>query len=228
MSRHEAACGRRLVEVAEYDGESSVSIAATQLGSAFSERRKRQVVDEWIDFFGSGPTLIRSLCFTTRTPKRLFSALSGQPQLTSLNVKWGDYDDLSALKGMSELRSLRLRGASKVQDLAPLAGLHHVEVLQVEGLQGLVDAARISEMQAVTDLEVGGNWMTPRNVRLPSIAFLTEMPQLERLLLHTLIVDDLNYASLLSLPNLKTVRVMEARGMKPPHQDLIKQLPWEG
>lgn len=165
MSRDTRVDGRRLVEVGEYAGERSVTIAATQLGSSYSDRRKRQIVDEWVDFFSSGPTPVRSLRFTTRTPKRLFNSLSRQHQLTSLDVKWGDYDDLSVLTRMLELRSLSLAGASKVQDLAPLAVLQHVEALLVEGLQGVVDATPISEMRAVRDLALGGNWMTPRNVR---------------------------------------------------------------
>lgn len=218
----------RLVEVGEYSGERMVTIRATQLGSDYSERRKHEVVDGWVDFFRSGPTPIRSLRFTTRTPKRLFDSLSGQHQLMSLDVKWGDYEDLSVLDGLSELRFLRLAGASKVADLVPLARLQNVETLQVEGLQGLVDAAPLSEMRAVTDLNIGGNWIAPRNVRLPSISFIARMPQLQRLVLHTLIVDDRDYAPLLSLPNLNAVRVMGARGMTPPHEELVKRLPWEG
>jgi hypothetical protein len=115
----------------------------------------------------------------------------------------------------------------KVTGLAPLAGLQHVETLELEGLQGLIHGSPIGQMRAVTDLELGGNWMTPRNVRLHSLAFLTQMPQLERLLLHTLIVDDLDYTPLLSLPNLKKVRVTAARGMTPPHEELGRRLPWD-
>jgi hypothetical protein len=219
---------RKLVEAGEYSGEASVVVAATQLGTKYSERRKREVVAEWVEFFSSGPTPIRSLCFTTRTPKRLFDALSGQHQLTSLDVKWGDYEDLSVLSNMSHLQTLRLKGASKVRNLAPLAGLQRVETLQVEGLQGLVDASAVGEMGAVRDLELGGNWMTPRNVHVESLAFLTRMPQVEHLLLHTLIVDDLDYSPLLSLPNLKEVRVMAARGMTPALEELKHRLPWSG
>ncbi len=69
---------RKFVEVAEYSGEPSVIIAATQLSSAYSERDKRRVVDEWVDLFESGPSPIQSLRFTTRTPKRLFDSLVGQ------------------------------------------------------------------------------------------------------------------------------------------------------
>lgn len=55
---------------------------------------------EWVEFFRSGPTPITDLTFTTRTPKRLFDALAGQPQLVRLSVKWGDYEDLSPLENM--------------------------------------------------------------------------------------------------------------------------------
>jgi hypothetical protein len=228
MADHRPVSARQVVEVGDYSGESSVVVAATQLGSAYSERRKRELVDEWVEFFSSGPTPIRSLRFTTRTPKRLFDALAGQHYLASLEVKWGVYDDLSVLSSMSQLQTLRLAGASKVRNLGPLADLQLVETLQVEGLQGTIDASPVGEMRAVKDLELGGNWMTPRNVRLPSIAFLRRMPQLERLLLHTLIVDDLDYSPLLSLPHLKKVRVRATRGMTPTHDELIRQLPWDG
>jgi hypothetical protein len=88
MSVGNADAPRRMVEVREYEGETSIDIAATQLGSNYSETRKRHIVDEWVAFFGSGPTPIRSLRFLTRTPKRLFAALSAQSQLTALQVKW--------------------------------------------------------------------------------------------------------------------------------------------
>lgn len=218
---------RKVVEVREYEGETSVALAATQLGSAYSETRKRQIVDEWVEFFRSGPTPIRSLNFLTRTPKRLFASLSAQSQLTALDVKWGDYDDLQALSQMNGLVTLHLRGASGVRDLRPLSRLQAVEALQVEGLRGLLDASPIGEMRSVTDLELGGNWMTPKNVRVTSTAFLAQMPQLRRLLLHTLIVDDLDYHPLFSLPNLQHVRVMATRGMSPPVEELIERLPWD-
>ena len=219
--------GRKVVEVREYDGESAIELAPTQLNSRYSETRKHQIVNEWVDFFAAGPSPIRSLTFLTRTPRRLFAALSAQSQLTALQVKWGDYDDLRALRGMATLQRLYLRGASGVKDLSPLAGLQAVETLQVEGLRGLVDASPVAQMQSVTDLELGGDWMTPRNVRITSAAFLAQMPQLQRLLLHTLIVDDLDYHPLLSLPNLQKVRVMAARGMVPSMEELIERLPWD-
>jgi hypothetical protein len=227
MPKGHAVEHRKVVEVREYQGERSIRLAATQLGSSYSATRKRQIVDEWVEFFGSGPTPIRSLELVTRTPKRLFDALSAQTQLINLQVKWGDYDDLQALSAMSELLTLRLRGASGVRDLGPLGVLQTVVALEVESMQGVVDASAVGEMRAVTDLELGGDWMTSRNVRITSAAFLAQIPQLQHLLMHTLIVDDLDYRPLLSLPNLKGVRVMATRGMTPPIAELVERLPWE-
>ena len=217
-----------VTRVSEYEGQTAVRISATQLGSDFTDTQAKRIVAEWVDFFAAGPSPIRELEFVSRTPKRLFEALSGQTQLRLLNVKWGDYADLRPLAGMTQLRSLRLRGASGVEDLQPLADLVEVHDLQIEGLRRVRDLSPLASMTGVTDLEVGGMWMTPRVVRVESISFLRRMPQLRTLLLHTLAADDLDYSAVLDLPNLTAVRVMEVRGMRPSVEDLKARLPWSG
>ena len=81
-----------LAEVSEYRG-AAVRVSATQLGTRYSAAAARRIVDEWVNFLAAGPSPIRELDFTSRTPRRLFEALGGQPQLRSLAVKWGDYSD---------------------------------------------------------------------------------------------------------------------------------------
>ena len=104
--------------------------------------------------FEPGPIL--ELHFTSRTPKRLFEALAGQPQLRRLRVKWGDYDDLDALADMVDLVDLSLGGASRVRSLDPLAGLHRLERLHIESLGYVRDLSPLRHPTSVTDLEVGG------------------------------------------------------------------------
>ena len=106
-----------VTRVSEYEGHAAVRISATQLGTGYTDAQAKRVVKEWEEFFSAGPSPIRELEFSSRTPKRLFGALVGQTQLRSLNVKWGDYADLRPLTGMTQLRTLRLRGASAVEDL---------------------------------------------------------------------------------------------------------------
>lgn len=217
-----------LVEAAEYRGQGDVAVAATQLGLEYSEARKRKVVDEWVAFFSAGPTPLRRLYLASRTPKRLFESLAGQTQLERLAVKWGDYDDLSALAGLTRLEHLSLGGATAVHDLTPLAALTGLERLNIESIKRVQDLSPLTALTSVTHLEVGGDWISPRRAHVDSIGFLRRMPQLKELVLHTIIVDDLDYTPLLDLPALRGVRVMKARGMRPTYDELKERLPWNG
>jgi len=215
-----------MTRVSEYAGERQVCLAATQLDGDVSASQARRVVAEWVDFFSAGPSPIEELAFVMRTPKRLFDALRGQPQLQSLQLKWGDYEDLSALEGMHELRSLVLAGASSVRTLAPLAHLPQVEILSVDSLRHVHDLSPIGQMGAVTSLSLGGDWMSLRVAHVESISFLRTMRRLRRLLLHTIIVDDLDYTPILAVPTLEAVRVMAARGMRPSYEELKVAVRW--
>lgn len=210
----------------EYTGQAEVLLAATQLGLDYSPTQARRVISEWVAFFSSGPSPIRELHFVSRTPHRLFNALRGQAQLQVLQVKWGDYTDLAALDGMNELHTLWLAGASNVEDLTPLRGLQEVRSLSLESLRRVHDLSPLDEMTAVTSLDIGGDWMSDRLAHVDSIRFLREMPQLQRLLLHTVIGDDLDYSPILELPALREVRVMKARGMQPPYEQLTASPAW--
>jgi hypothetical protein len=77
----------------------------------------------------------------------------------------------------------------------------------------------------LSSLEVGGNWMSPRIAHVDSINFLERLSKLERIILHTIIVDDLDYSPLLQLRNLREARVMAVRGMRPTHEDLRQAIP---
>jgi predicted esterase len=84
----------------------------------------------------------------------------------------------------------------------------------------------IGEMRAVTSLDVGGDWMSSRIAHVASISFLRRMPQLQKLLLHTMIADDLDYTPIVELPALTHLRVMKARGMRPTHEQLKTWPAW--
>jgi hypothetical protein len=214
-----------ITTVAEWDGRPEVWVSATQLGAAYTATDARRIVAEWCEFFSAGPSAITHLAFTSRTPKRLFESLRGQTQLESLEVKWGDYAELEPLVGMRTLRELRLGGASSVVSLEPLRELTGLRALLVESLRHVRDLSPLGALRQLVDLEVGGDWTSPRVVHVDSIAFLRELPGLERLVLHTMIVDDLDYTPLLGLPNLTEVRVKRARGMRPTHDELCAAIP---
>ncbi|HEX7834293.1 MAG TPA: hypothetical protein VF479_02360, partial [Pseudolysinimonas sp.] len=115
--------------VSEYDGESTLAVAPTQ--QDLPSRQAARVLDEWIEFFQEGPHRFDELEFRSRTPARLVDALAKQTQLRRLELKWGDYSDLGALAGMSELRELALGGGVRIVTLEPLAGLSSLRRLVI-------------------------------------------------------------------------------------------------
>jgi hypothetical protein len=218
-----------LTEVAEYKGEASVCLAVTQLGpTRFSRSAATRVLAEWISFFSNGPSPITNLSFVTRTPKRLFDSLASQTQLELLAVKWGDYSDLTPLVGMSRLATLRLAGASSVADLSPLTRLHSLKRLEVESLRQVRDLSPLGECSALDSLELGGDWMSPRIAHVDSVAVLRKMPQLKRLALRTMAVDDHDYSPVLTLPRIEEVQIMKVRGMRPTFEEIKAMKSWAG
>lgn len=214
-----------ITTVDEYDGRSQLAVSATQLGTRYSAYRAKKIVEEWCDFFAAGPSPITDLTFTTRTPKRLFASLRGQTQLEALSVKWGDYDDLSPLTVMRKLSRLRLGGASSIKTLQPLAELPQLRELEVESLRHVHDLSPLAALTQLRSLELGGNWMSPRDAHVDSIDFLRQLPPLERLVLHTIIVNDQDYSPLLTHAAARELRVMATRGMRPSHDELCSAIP---
>jgi hypothetical protein len=50
MASDEWENSRKIIEAQEYGGESSIEVAATQLGTNYSGLQKRHIVDEWVRF----------------------------------------------------------------------------------------------------------------------------------------------------------------------------------
>ena len=213
--------------VAEYAGQSAIRVAATQLGPRYSSSEAKRIVAEWVEFFASAPSPIQDLALVSRTPRRLFEALAGQRQLRRLSVKWGDYEDLSALSELTDLSYLRLGGASSVRDLRPLSELSGVAELELDSLCHARDLDPIGAMSGVTSLAIAGAEGSMRIAHVDSISFLREMPQLRRLRLYGVIVDDLDYSPILALPSLQSLWVNKARGMRPAFDDLVASTPWD-
>jgi Leucine-rich repeat (LRR) protein len=126
---------------------------------------------------------------------------------------------------MTDLRHLQLRGASAVSDVTALAGLTHLNLLEMEGFARIPDTSPLANLTRLTDLELGGKWSVPRNGYVNSVAFLGSLQELRTLLIHTCVVEDLDYTPLLRLPRLSSVRVMSVRGMNPPQEELRRRLP---
>lgn len=213
-----------MVEAGEYVGEQAIAISATQL--TVPQSRANRVIDGWIELFENGPTPIVDLSFSSRTPARLFNALRSQTQLQKLDVKWGDYSDLSALVGMKELRSLNLGGATAITTVEPLGSIKSLRELNINGSKRVKDYEPLGRLVGLERLSITESLNGP-NQHAESIEFVRGLTRLKELLF-TPRVDSLDYSPLLSLQHADLVRIHEVRGMSPSAIDLEWAVPGMG
>lgn len=207
----------------DYQGEETIRVAATQ-NDDLTATQARKLVAQWMEFFASGPQPFTSPEFVTRTPRRLFETLAHQTQLEQLEVKWGDYNDLSPITAMPPLHTLKLHAMPSVTSVDPLESHPSLHTLQLHGLRDARDMTALGTLPALGDLSLGGDMNSIRIAHIDSIDFLAGLPQLERLFLGCLIVDSKDYTPMMSPPNLTDAWAMECRGMRPPVRELAAQV----
>lgn len=173
---------RVLTRVEEYRGETELVVAATQLDPPATAAERRRVLDDWVRFLATTPTAVTDLQFTTRLPQVLFDAVAGQPQLRALRVKWGPYADLSALGGLSELRELRLGGATGVLSLGPLRELGRLTDLTVSEAHKVDDVRTVGSLTSLETLTFGNAYPgSSKTVVLPDLTWVLPLRRLRSL-----------------------------------------------
>lgn len=164
-------------EVKEYNGGDHLCIACTQLDYlGYSEREKKRILAEWIDFLWSNRKLFRALHFVSRVPQTLFEAACCQENLEELRFKWGAYTDLSALGNLKKLKFLYIGSGASIHDLAPLTNMEHLVVLYVENFKRIEDYTPLMALHNLEQLVISGPILG--NTPIKDLEFLRDMHSL--------------------------------------------------
>jgi hypothetical protein len=224
---------RRVVEVAEHRGEPTLAINCTQLGGTFtpqfaSAKEKKRILREWCDYLKANPGSFTSLAFGTRMPQELFDAVCHQRALVHLEIKWGAYEDLSALAKMRALRVLHIGSGARVGSLAPLTELTELMALSVENFQKITDYAPLTRLRKLQSLSIEGDILGPQHIKPDSLEFLREMPQLRAFRLIGARLQSKDYRPVLALQNLEHLTLTPRPEVKAVHAELagLPKLQW--
>lgn len=201
---------RPLWRVEDYRGQRAVAVAATQLGDRLELTRtqRRKILDDWITFLSTTDTHIESLEFVSRVPQELLDAVAGQAQLRALAVKWGPYEDLSALSGLSSLSKVSFGGASRVESLEPLRSLPCLTDLRFSEAFRVQDVSLLGELVTLRSLTFGSDYPgTDRSVTIGDVGWVRGLTELRVLALPGTRILDPDLSPILDLPHLEELRL---------------------
>lgn len=109
-------------------------------------------------------------------------------ELRTLDIKYNNFDDTTALAGLTKLTYLNIAGNPlEDEDLKPLSGLTDLETLYVYDLKKITDVTPLAKLTKLTFLHVG------RNSKLSSVKPLKTLKKLKYLRLNNTKVKDLSY-----------------------------------
>ena len=165
------------VEVKDYKGQERLCICCTQLDYfSYSERDKKRILKEWIDFLRINTKTFKGLHFNSHVPQRLFDAVCGQEDLEEFRVKWGNYKDLSALEQLTNLKFLFLGTCPGVTDLTPITKLKNLIVLYIQNFKRIEDYSPLIILDKLEQLIISGPILGRTPVK--DLEFLKEMHNL--------------------------------------------------
>lgn len=210
---------RCVIEVSEYRGESSLTIACTQLGDNFTpqyktQKEKKRVLQEWCEFLRDNSEAFEALSFCTRVPQTLFNAVCQQKRLKKLHLKWGVYPDLTQLSYLQNLEYLHIGSGAGVQSIAPIALLSGLIALSVENFQKIRDYSALAELKCLESLCIEGDGLGPQYIHVDSLNFLKEMPQLRYFSFMTARLASKDMTPVLSLVNAEHLTLRSGKETK--------------
>jgi len=219
---------KRVVEVAEYNGEKELIINCTQLDQNYKPKEKRRILNEWIEFLKEQPDTFTKLIFGTRVPQELFEAICQQNKLVDLHIKWGAYFDLSKINNLNNLDLLYIGSGASVESVEPISTLTCLKGLYVENFKKVQDYSSLSKLSQLESLTICGDSMGPQYIKVNKIDFLKDMTQLRYFSFLTVRLVSGDYSPIFELNNLELLSLRSHKDVKKIYRDLIKlpKLKW--
>jgi len=182
-----------ITELNEYHGEEQICVGCTQLNGEeiklifhdmkwYSERDKKRILKEWINFLTTNTKALRALHFNSHVPQALFNAACCQENLEELRFKWGKYSDLSALTKLDKLKYLYIGPGASVHDITILGKLTSLVVLHVVALKKIEDYSPLNTLSNLEQLVISGRLFGTTPTPIKDLEFLRAMQNLRSIL----------------------------------------------
>lgn len=220
---------KRITELTKYKGESEIILQCTQLSGYEnpkyeSAQVKKQVLNDWINFFINNPNSFTKIIFTSNTTQELLNAVCCQGNLKYLQIKSGNYSDISQIEKLSQLEYLSITSGSSIEDILPLSKLDSLIALKLWYFPKITDYSCLKHLKHLEALDIEGDGNSPRKTTIESLEFVTKLQNLRRFTWETINVKDKDYTPILSLSNLEALNIELPKNLESLYEQ-FKNLP---
>ena len=190
-----------LTYVKDYQGQETIRLRITQLD--MTAKDQSQIVNEWCNFLQNERTAIKKIFIGTRISQKIFDAICMQNQLEGLWIKWGVYPSIRNIEKLGYLRYLHLGGGSSIDDISMVESLSQLITFESSHLYKISDYSFLAKLHNISDLLIEGDaFGSMKKVKIKTLKFLEEMPQLVRLSLSMTSIEDHSYLPILKIKSL--------------------------
>ncbi|HEY0668071.1 MAG TPA: hypothetical protein VGD22_07860 [Sphingobacteriaceae bacterium] len=198
----EIAADKSLTYIRDYQGQEAIRLRITQLDMTAKEQN--QIVNEWCKFLQNEKTSIKKIFIGTRISQKIFDAICMQNQLEGLWIKWGVYPNIRNISKLGNLKYLHLGGGSSIDDISMVESLSQLITFESSHLYKISDYGFLAKLHNIIDLLIEGDpFGSMKKVKIKTLKFLEEMPQIVRLSLSMTSIDDHSYLPILKIKSLK-------------------------
>ena len=191
---------RALHDPDEYAGGERLAISGGP--TTLSASKRSALMKAWCRRLPSLSS-VRVLWIPGKASQAIFEAACAMPELEGLHVKWSGITSLAPLAGHGRLSHFHLGGAPSATGLEALRSLPRLVDLELHNVNASADLAFVQGLQGLRALGLAGDSNSIKPLKIPSLAPLADLQEIERLSLHTVRVDDGSLAPLAEMRKLR-------------------------
>lgn len=186
----------------------TINLFPIDFDNHITTKEKKKIISEWLDIL---PNLnkLKSLSIRHKVDIEFFQKICQIDSLESLEVWSSNLADISEISKLKNLKRLDLKGFNKLINVKPITKLKKLEKLSIEK-SFLIDNYRcISELNNLIGLQLNGDLLAPKNLKIENISFIKELEDLEHLDLSNCIISSKDLSPINKLKNLKRLDINE-------------------
>lgn len=167
-----------------------------------SLKYRKVLVRQWLELL---PTLksVNKLYIRHPVDQDFFEAICKMKGLEQLYFCTSIVENLSSIIKLQNLKLLQIDSFSRLKDISPVVGLKNLQLLSIVNSFKIENYECISEMSNLTGLNLNGDPIAPRNLRLPSLQPFGKLKKLRHLDISYLSVVDKSYETIIEMESLE-------------------------